>query len=146
MSIKFSKCIDHARQTSLVGAGYAHITYKGKLQLAHRVAYCEARQIPITHLKGSVVRHTCDNPRCINPQHLLIGTQQDNVADRKERGRCAKGQTNSKTKLTIENVLEIRRRYVARCKVNGGCALGREFGVRDSTISRLIDGTNWQHA
>jgi len=71
-----------------------------RLLRAHRVSY-EAHYGPIPD--GAVVRHTCDNPSCVNPSHLLIGTQKDNMADKIERGRASR-----RKKLSDRAVQEIR--------------------------------------
>lgn len=57
--------------------------------------------------KDKIVRHTCDNPLCINPNHLIIGTHADNVTDRVNRKRNAVGESNGRHKLTKESVVEI---------------------------------------
>ena len=96
-------CIEWQRGKS--GNGYGNISIgNGKQDYAHRVSYkVHKGEIP----EGYVVRHTCDNPCCVNPDHLLIGTQWDNVQDTISRGRASKppvfmGASNNKTKLTDE--------------------------------------------
>lgn len=64
--------------------GYGRINIKGKIKLAHRVAYeLNIGEIP----KGKFLLHTCDTPLCVNPKHLLIGTQKDNLQDMSKKGR-----------------------------------------------------------
>lgn len=87
--------------------GYA-VTWGGSSKLAHRVAY-SAWVGPIP--EGHVVRHKCDNPPCINPEHLETGTQADNVADMIERGRLAVGERRTTAKLTETEIREIRKMY-----------------------------------
>ena len=87
--------------------GYVVFYAEGKNQHSHRAAYKEwVCPIP----EGMVVRHKCDNPPCINPKHLELGTVQDNVNDREERGRRtpARGEKNGYAKLTWDNVNDIR--------------------------------------
>lgn len=67
--------------------GYGVIGLGGRDEKAHRAAWIVTRG-PIP--RGLVIRHTCDNPPCVNPTHLLLGTQLDNIRDRVERGRSAK--------------------------------------------------------
>jgi hypothetical protein len=71
--------------------GYGRVRYNGKKHLAHRVSY-EIFKKPFN--KSLLVCHTCDNPSCINPEHLFLGTHQDNVSDCKNKGRH-KGHLNS---------------------------------------------------
>ena len=140
-----TKCIDHGKNKSLKGAGYLRIRYKDKMQYAHRIAYCEAKQIPVEYIADSVIRHTCDNPRCINPQHLLLGTHQDNMDDKVSRHRQIKGQEHGRAKLTLIQVKQIRDTHVKNCRVSGSVALGKRYGVDGSTIRLIIAGTNWKH-
>lgn len=128
-------CIDHG----MTGGKYGHSGGR------HRIAYCEAHGLHLDDIKGKVVRHTCDNGRCINPEHLLLGTHQDNVQDRVDRDRTPKGEGHCRAKLTAEQVVEIRRRYKPRCRVNGTRAMGREFNVHQYTISEVVRGVTWQN-
>lgn len=138
-------CIEHNKTG--IRAGYAQISWQGKKQYMHRLAYCFARGITPTVLGDSVVRHTCDNPRCINPSHLILGTQQDNVQDRKDRGRCARlrGVKNGMTVLTPNDVLYIRKHYKPRCKVNGAKHLAKRFNVDRTTVGKVANSTLWAH-
>lgn len=93
---------------------------------------------------GGVVLHTCDNPSCVNPVHLLLGTQADNMADKYSKGRQALGVGLPQAKLTVSDVIECRMRYKARCPVNGVRALALAFGVNSTVMSRAIQGKTWQ--
>jgi hypothetical protein len=84
--------------------------------------------------EGMVVRHKCDNRKCCNPAHLELGTQAKNVQDMFER----KGR---KTKLTLEQAIEIRERALAGER---GIDLAKEFGVTPSTISVVKLGKQWR--
>jgi hypothetical protein len=102
----------------------------------HRVSYkLHCGPIP----EGSVVRHRCDIPSCINPDHLEIGTQLNNIADREDRQRTARGVNCSKTVLTEEQVLEIRASKVATR------FLAQKYGVSKSTIRHTRNGRYWKH-
>jgi hypothetical protein len=90
-------CNSHAKDKD----GYACCKRNGKSQRIHRLFY--QGEIPPNH----VVRHTCDQPACINPDHLIIGTHAENVADRVARNRSASGITNGRAKLTEEDVIAI---------------------------------------
>ena len=113
---------------------------------AHRVAYCEANGVTLESIKGLIVRHTCDNPSCVNPAHLVIGTQADNMADKVERGRArgqASGADNTRSKLTAQQVEAIRREYVPRSKEHGLQALANKYGVSAMQIHRIVKSLNW---
>lgn len=104
-----------------------------------RIAY-ETWVGPIT--KGQQVRHTCDNRPCICPDHLILGTVGDNMRDKVERGRQAKGSRVGTAKLTEVQVLEIRR------QLNIGvtaCSLGEKYGVSGAMIGYIKKGAFWRH-
>lgn len=112
----------------------------GKYLKAHRIAWMLANLQPIP--AGMVVRHQCDNPACVRPDHLLIGTQADNCSDASSRGRArgGHGEGHRNAKLTWEIVREIRRR---RAEGESCAALGREYGVGRDQVSRICTGKVW---
>lgn len=120
-------------------------TGRRKWLYAHRLAFQLTTGLAID---GKVIRHACDNPPCVNPAHLEPGTQAQNVADAKERGRCSpppihRGSDNKMARLTEADVREIRRRHAA-----GGVtqkALAREFKVSPSTVRDVISRRRWDH-
>ena len=120
--------------------GYALTTRKNKTYRAHRLAYCDSKGITHDSIKGQVVRHTCDNRRCVNPQHLELGSHKDNMADMVSRGRSAKGLVNGAGKLTPKQVRHIRATYVKYSKTHGTVALAKLYGVANSTIGRALRG------
>jgi len=111
---------------------------------AHRVAYAKANG-PIP--RGMLVCHRCDNPRCVNPDHLFLGTNQDNVDDMMQKGRyrfvghSQKGEKNGNSRLTQEQVDDIRSRY----KRGMGPLLAKEFGVGIFMINRIIRKDAWKN-
>ena len=133
-----SECINWSK--GLADNGYGLTTRNNKTYRAHRLAYCDYHNIDHSDIKGQVVRHTCDNRKCVNPEHLLIGTHQDNMDDMKKRNRSAKGLFNGAGKLTPEQVTYIRTHYVKNSKEFGTVALGRKFGVHNVTIGRVVRG------
>lgn len=117
--------------------GYGLVGVGRKSVLAHRVAY-ELTKGPIP--KQMLVRHRCDNPSCVRPDHLIIGTPLDNVRDSIDRGRRAsfKGMRNGRVKLTDEQVREIRRLYAMGNTTI--LLLASQFGVSKSQIYNIISG------
>jgi len=105
--------------------------FNGKV---HRIVYELVTGEDIT---GLVVRHTCDNPRCINPDHLLKGTPIDNVNDRDSRQR------NGWAKITHDEVRAIRELYKTGKFTQA--KLGNMFNLSPSTISSLVRGRHWRH-
>ncbi len=108
--------------------GHAKVFWGGKHLKGHRIAY-EAFVGPIPD--GLVVRHTCDVPGCLNPDHLVIGTQADNRRDCVERGRHATGSQVHTSKLT-----EDQRELIA-WSTAPTAELARRYGVHASTVRRV---------
>lgn len=130
-------CLDHGRAGN--HDGYHRVRYMGKSTLLHRKVFHQ-----IHGYLPEVVMHICDNPRCVEPTHLVAGTRDSNNKDRAAKGRSAKHRPDKRT-LTREQVLEIRARYSPkRCKYNGVSALAREFGVDTNTIYQIIRGHTYR--
>lgn len=91
---------------------------------------------------GGVVLHSCDNPRCINPEHLSLGTHKDNTQDmlRKNRNRPPRGESNGNRKLTAAEVEEIRLADWGTQK-----QIGARYGVGQDQVSRIKGGKRWSH-
>lgn len=117
--------------------GYGVMRYEGKPGvLAHRAAYCDANNVTLSDIKGQVVRHTCDNPGCVNPEHLLLGTVQDNIDDMVGRGRNAKGFMLPRTVLSDGQVNEIKKEREGGSKLK---EIAGRFGVSEAQISRICN-------
>lgn len=127
------ECNSHARNAY----GYSVLSRNGKLQYAHRLSY-EDKNGPIP--EGHVLRHTCDNRKCINPDHLIPGTQLENIADRVARDRSAKGIQNGRAKLNENQVREILRDTTTP-KIQ----LARKFSVDAKMIRNIKNRVNWSH-
>ena len=115
-----------------LGIGELGVTYKQPMH-AHRVAFM------LTYgqiLPGLHVCHRCDNPICVRPEHLFVGTNGENALDRTAKGRTAQGETHYSARLTTAQVDAIRLRGSSETN----SALAREYGVRQSTISRIVRG------
>ena len=128
-------CVSH----SLDIWGYAQISINNKGKRVHRYLYEEYfGEIP----EGLVVRHKCDNPACINPEHLELGTHQDNVNDKLSRNRQANGSKINTSKLTKEQVLKIREEYK---EIKSSRKLAKQYGVSKATILSIINRRIWKH-
>ena len=136
-------CIDHGQKGN--AGGYGHASYRGKTQYAHRVAYVRSVGCAIADILGKVVLHECDNPRCVNPTHLKLGTHQDNTDDMITKGRQynPSGEDSSRAILTQKIADSIRVRYKPRCKVNGAYAMSREFNVSNTTVRDIVKNRTW---
>jgi hypothetical protein len=125
--------------------GYGAFRIAGRMQLSHRVAYqLYVGEIPA----GLCACHRCDNPGCVNPAHLFLGTQADNVRDRDNKGRCKSksnwtvlsGEKNGNSKLTEKQVIEILAKHANGAR---GVDLAKEFGAANQTISNIVCGHTW---
>ena len=124
--------------------GYGRVRVAGKRVMAHRVAYAKARGLPLDAIVGLVIRHKCDNPSCVNPEHLEEGTHQDNMDDKVTRNRQVRGAACHSAVLTPEQVAHIREVYVARHPEFGGAALGRRFGLSTAAVNKIVRGVTWK--
>ncbi len=123
--------------------GYGLISIgRGKQTRAHRFMY---ERYKGTIPKDMKVLHSCDNPACVNPEHLSIGTQKDNVKDMMNRGRGGyksfHGESHHMSKLTDEKVKQIRDLWD-----KGGVyqsQLAKQFGVSQQVISKVVNYKAW---
>ena len=124
--------------------GYGAFRLQGRTLGAHRASWVLMNgPIPA----GLFVCHHCDNPACVRPDHLFLGTNADNVADMVAKGRQRdpigmKGSAHPRAKVSERDVLEIRRRAM------GGdprSALASEFGISASSLEHIISRRTWRH-
>lgn len=132
-----SPCILWTGGTNKPG-GYGRRMVNRKVGLVHRQTW-EAHHGPIP--AGMEVRHTCDEPRCYEIRHLILGSHQDNMDDMVERGRSHRGAAVHCAKLTPEQVRDIRARQSAGERQ---CDLAAEYGVARPTISYIVRGLKWK--
>ncbi len=120
------------------GRGYGQFGIKSKTYYAHRVSWFLTNgKIP----KDLFVCHHCDNPGCINPDHLFLGTPLDNMQDAAKKGRTARGSNHSISSLTEEEVHEIRE-IIAEGDWSQR-DIADAFGVHQPQISRIKHGKSW---
>jgi hypothetical protein len=126
-------------------SGYGMISAKGKKRLSHRLSYeIHFGKIP----KGMVICHRCDQPSCVNPRHLFIGTHKDNVYDCINKKRNVTppihtGKNNHHTKLTETKVIEIRKSY-ASGKINS-YELAKKYNVTRQNIMSIVKLETWKN-
>ena len=138
------ECVDHGCKG--YGLGYATAWIKlpcgtKKPTTKHRKVYYEATgELP------EVVRHKCDNPRCVNPEHLEGGTHQDNMDDMKKRNRAGDcrnfGAANGRTKLNPCDVAAIRKSYIRGSRTHGLSTLAKQFSISTSQVRRIVKGVH----
>lgn len=121
-----------------VGRGYGGLRVNERDLLAHRVSY-ELHVGPIPD--GQWVLHRCDNPPCVNPEHLFLGDRRANFDDMLAKGRSLRGERHLFAKLTSEQVVEIRR----RARFEPQSKLAAEFGMSRATICNIIKRKTWRH-
>lgn len=116
--------------------GYGLFSINNQNRPAHRIAYTLFRgEIP----QDIQVCHTCDNRACVNPDHLFLGTLQENIADKVAKRRQAKGTTIAQHKLTEDAVREIR------ATLRQTSALAEKYGVHRTLIQQIRSGKGWGH-
>lgn len=115
--------------------GYGLTVWNKKVGLAHRYIWEVHHGQPIP--EGMHLLHSCDNPGCVNPAHLVLGTHQDNMVDKLAKGRCL-------SKLTRAQVVEIKEAVKAPYK--GQLQdLARKYGVSAQQIQGIKSGRRWRH-
>jgi len=115
--------------------GYGQFHLNGKTAYAHRVAY-EIANGPFQ--KEAFVMHSCDNRKCVNPDHLSLGTFDLNMADMVDKGRQTHGAKNPHAKLTPDQVREIRS------AVGTHKEIGALFGVSQPLVTMIRSGRIWK--
>ena len=129
----------HEWTASFGNSGYGQFYFNCQKFSAHRKAYeLYHGAIP----EGMFVLHKCDNKKCVNPDHLFLGTHKENMQDKTVKGRQVKGSAIVQAVLTEPQVAEIKRLLREKTVHN---KIAKEFGVSRATISMINNGTNWRH-
>lgn len=119
--------------------GYGRFYLVRPARLAHVIAYSDVYG-PIP--EGLEVCHDCDNPSCVRPDHLFLGTHAENFSDAVAKGRIPSGEKNHLSKLTEQEVIEIRR---LRSQGIGRNELADRFGVTGNNIWCIVARKSWKH-
>lgn len=123
--------------------GYGRVGLQGKVILAHRVSY----ELHYGLVGNNCVLHRCDNTSCVNPEHLFLGTQADNMKDMSRKGRHAfgerpRGSGHGMSKLTEPDVVSIRELRESGVTF---AALAKRFKVSVGTICFIVARQTWRH-
>lgn len=113
--------------------GYGRIALKPKVLLVHRFSYeLHKGNIPYDRY----VLHSCDNPKCVNPAHLYLGTYKDNSRDMYSRGRAVLGENRSQAKLKNDQAKEIRELYKTGNYSHRG--LASKYNISSAAVFNII--------
>lgn len=123
--------------------GYSGISVNNKRVQHHRLAYCLAHGLQLEDIKGKVVMHTCDVRRCINPEHLVLGTHAENSADMVRKSRQAKGAKVGTATLSDAQAEEIL--HIIKTQRHSIKELASRYNVTVHVIYTLTSGPNWKH-
>ena len=137
-------CVNWAGSKDKDGYGKAFVS--GQHQRAHRVSYCAHHNIDIASIEGKLVLHSCDNPACVNPAHLRLGSHSDNMRDRSARGRAPKTAAQNRN---VDDVTAsaIRAEYQPsvgnKPNPNGYAGLGRRYNLAPQAIKQIVQGKTY---
>ncbi len=133
-------------KAAINSSGYSSCYYLGKKMGAHVRAYLQSVNGDLDHIKGKVVMHTCDNRLCVNPAHLVLGTQSENIKDMVAKGRqrlTVRYGEHATHKLKDSDVDYIRKHYVRginQTQRGNAVELAERFGVSRNLIQKIAQG------
>jgi hypothetical protein len=128
------ECTSHKPSGS---KGYIEIWIHGKRWIAHRYFYTMFKgNIP----KDLIVMHSCDNRRCVNPDHLSLGSLGENNTDRHKKGRSSVGESRPASKLTEEDVIAIREE-----KILSISEIAKKYKMSYQSIWRIVKKISWSY-
>lgn len=124
-------CTNNRRYGSIGLAGkvigahcYSYLIYKGSIE------------------EGQHVLHKCDNRRCVNPSHLFLGSNYDNIQDKINKGRLPKGDTHNSSVLLSSQVLQMREDYKTETRL---WVLAKRYNIASSTVFKIVNRQRWKH-
>jgi len=120
--------------------GYGLLSTDGKAHRANRFFLEKKLGRPLG--AGMWALHTCDEPGCVNPEHLWEGTRDDNREDMLEKGREARGESHGLAKLTDSQIAEIRHLYASGVTQD---VIGAKFNVTGNNVGFVVRGATWRH-
>ena len=121
----------------IIKSGYGILNAEGEKLRAHCFSYERHYGVSVGKMH---VLHRCDNPPCVRPDHLFLGTHQDNMADKQSKGRQPRGEKSGQAKLTARDVLGIRQMLAGGASQH---ATAEEYGVSRSCVLAIHLGNNW---
>lgn len=131
-------CWTYTGPKNRLGYGVAgHKALPDRSRFAHRYAW-QVTNGPIP--EGMRVLHRCDNPPCVNPDHLWLGTIADNNRDRKVKGRSSRGQASHLAKVDVDTVRAIRAERVLTQR-----QMAAKYGIHRSQVQRIVYRVDWAH-
>ena len=133
-------CWPWMSSTHKFGHGYFNVSPKAKNHYAHRVA----KMLDLGKVldKSETVRHSCDNPPCCNPKHLIVGTKKQNTEDMLSRGRCSAGNKHYNSKITNEQSDWARKVYSKKEMTQQ--QIGKVLGISQSAVSRILSNKRYK--
>lgn len=147
-TVKRGECQEWVGTTDRKGYGVFEERVDGKrrVALAHRRSYeLTTGEIP----EGMLICHRCDNPPCVNPSHLFVGSHMDNFQDMLDKGRgvrrTLRGENHGMARLTWEDVQRIRQLYTPGVRMRGVGAVAAEYGVTRQLIRFIVIRKLWKY-
>lgn len=125
-----------------ISGGYGSFKINRKTAMAHRVSWELANDSIPPNLH---VLHRCDNPLCVRPSHLFLGTQKDNVADRVSKNRSSRGSKRHNTRLTERIVKKILKELMTHTGYGSRTKVAEKYGISLSAVSKMGVRKTWKH-
>lgn len=139
-ALRFRKKITHSEKTSCQiwngfrnPVGYGYFKFNSRVVLSHRFSYCIENSLSLDEITNKVILHSCDNPSCVNPDHLFLGTQNDNIRD------CVSKNRNKPPSIyktldqdLIENIKDLRQNKISLKNI------AKQLNIKYSTVVYVV--------